>query len=237
MVADDSEFFRIKLSDILTEAGHKVGIVKDGAELIKEIKINPNGVDMILLDLQMPRMDGFKVLEWIRTNGFTGKFHVLAITGVYETSQVVERLKNLGAEGLMTKAFTPEQIIFRVNNILFPEKVKRRTEPRVPISLPVDFSFNDTSSTGYLLNVSEGGMFLHTKKTLAPETIIDMRFTFPGSNKLLNMKGVVKWCTQLSGDKSLFGGAGIQFISLEPQDQKLIKEFVQAELKKLGLEG
>src|SRR3989344_4347424 len=172
MVADDSEFFRIKLSDILTEAGHKVGIVKDGAELIKEIKINPNGVDMILLDLQMPRMDGFKVLEWIRANGFTGKFHVLAITGVYETSQVVERLKNLGAEGLMTKAFTPEQIIF---------------------------SFNDTSSTGYLLNVSEGGMFLHTKKTLAPETIIDMRFTFPGSNKLLNMKGVVKWCTQLSG--------------------------------------
>ena len=95
IVADDSEFFRVKLSDVLTEAGHKVRIVKDGAELIKEIRINPNGIDMILLDLQMPNMDGFGVLEWINNNGLRGKFHILAITGVYEITQVVDRLKEL----------------------------------------------------------------------------------------------------------------------------------------------
>ena len=236
IVADDSEFFRVKLSDVLTEAGHKVRIVKDGAELIKEIRINPNGIDMILLDLQMPNMDGFGVLEWINNNGLRGKFHILAITGVYEITQVVDRLKELGAEGLMTKAFTPEEIVFRVNTILFPHKVIRRGEPRIPISLPVDFSVGEVSSTGYLLNMSEAGLFLHTRKTLFPGTNLHMRFALPGSNRLLDIKGIVKWCTQISGEKSLFGGAGIQFVHPAPDDQKIIREFVQAELKKMGLE-
>ena len=34
----------------------------------------------------------------------------------------MERLKNMGASGLITKGFTPEQIIFRVNRLLFPDK-------------------------------------------------------------------------------------------------------------------
>ncbi len=236
IVADDSEFFRVKLSDVLTEAGHKVRIVKDGAELIKEIQINPNGIDMILLDLQMPNMDGFGVLEWIKNNGLSGKFHILSITGVYETAQVIDRLKELGAEGLMTKAFTPEEIVFRVNKILFPYKAARRGNPRIPISLPVDFSIGEVSSTGYLLNISETGLFLHTKKTLFPDTNLHMRFALPSSNRLLDIKGVVKWCTQMSGEKSLFGGAVVHFAHLASDDQKIIREFVQAELKKMGLE-
>lgn len=236
VVADDSEFFRVKLSDVLTEAGHKVRIVKDGAELIKEIQINQNGIDMILLDLQMPNMDGFGALEWINNNSLRGKFHILAITGVYETSQVIDRLKELGAEGLMTKAFTPEEIVFRVNKILFPDKAARRGDPRVPISLPVDFSVGEVSSTGYLLNISETGLFLHTKKTLFPGTNLHMRFALPGSSRLLDIKGVVKWCTQMSGEKSLFGGAGIQFVHPAHDGQQIIREFVQTELKKMGLE-
>lgn len=236
IIADDSEFFRIKLSDVLTEAGHRVRIVKDGAELIKEIRINSTGIDMIFLDLQMPNIDGFGVLEWINDNGLRGKFHILAITGVYDITEVAGRLKELGAEGLITKAFIPEEVVFRVNRILFPHKVAQRGEPRIPVSLPVDFSVGEVSSTGYLLNISESGLFLHARKTLFPGTNLHIRFTLPGSDRLLSIKGVVKWCTQMSGEKSLFGGAGIQFIHPAPDDQKIIREFVHAELKKMGLE-
>ena len=237
IVADDSEFFRVKLSDVLTEAGHKVRIVKDGEELIKELQINPNGIDLILLDLQMPNMDGFGVLEWIRDHNLKGKFHILVITGAYEATDVLVRLKELGAEGLVTKAFTPEEIVFRVNKTLFPFKGEaQRSSPRIPISLPVDFSVGETADTGYLLNISETGLFLHTKKTLLPGTNLHMRFILPGSNKLLNLKGVVQWCTQTSGEKSLFGGAGVQFIIYSASEgQSIIKEFVQGEREKIGL--
>ena len=235
IVADDSEFFRVKLSDVLTEAGHKVRVVKGGAELIKEIQINPKGIDMILLDLQMPNVDGFGVLEWVNNNGLRGKFHILAITGVYETTSVVEMLRNLGAEGLMTKSFTPEEIVFRVNRALFPDKAAKPADPRVPLSVPVDFSVGEVTSTGYLLNISSTGVFLHTKKTLFPGTVLHLRFVLPGSGKLISAKGLVKWCTQMSGEKSLFGGAGIQFVKPAPEDQQVIREFVQAELNKLGV--
>ena len=114
LVADDSEFFRVKLSDILTEAGHKTKFVNDGRGIIEELKKDSDGFDLIMLDLQMPEIDGFAVLAWIKDNNLTGKFPVLAVTGVYEPSQVLDRLKDLGAAGLMTKAFSPEQVMHRV---------------------------------------------------------------------------------------------------------------------------
>ncbi|MBI5902715.1 MAG: response regulator, partial [Deltaproteobacteria bacterium] len=141
LIADDSVFFRTKLSDILIEAGHLVRFAKDGREVINEIKIDSNGIDLLILDLQMPDIDGFGVLKWMKENGYEGKFPVLAITGVYELSQVTENLKGLGAAGLMTKGFTPEQIIFRVNRALFPDKIQQGApRERVPVSVPVDFS-------------------------------------------------------------------------------------------------
>jgi hypothetical protein len=63
-----------------------------------------------------------------------------------------------------------------------------------------------------------------------------MRFILPGLSKLLNLRGVVQWCTQTSGEKSLFGGAGIQFILYSaPEDQGIIKKFVQNERERMGL--
>src|SRR3990170_613048 len=122
LVADDSVFFRTKLSDIIIEAGHRVRFAKDGREVINEIKIDTDGVDLLILDLQMPDIDGFGVLKWIRESGRHGRFPVLAVTGVYEPGDVLERLKDLGVNGLMSKASTPEQIIFRINRVLFPDK-------------------------------------------------------------------------------------------------------------------
>ena len=103
LLADDSVFFRTKLSAILTEAGHRVRFASDGREVIKEIQIDSKGVDLLVLDLQMPEVDGFGVLEWINNNGFKGKFPVLAVTGVYDVSEIFGKLKDMGANGLMTK--------------------------------------------------------------------------------------------------------------------------------------
>lgn len=120
LIADDDNFFRIRLGDILAEAGHKIRFAASGSEVIEEIKKNPAGIDLLTLDLQMPDIDGFGVLEWINENGYKGRFPVLVVSGVSEPSHVIERLKALGAAGLMTKSFTPEDTLSRVNKILFP---------------------------------------------------------------------------------------------------------------------
>lgn len=237
LIADDSVFFRTKLSDILTEAGHRVLFAKDGREVMKEIATRADFIDLLILDLQMPDLDGFAVLEWMKENGRHGAFPVLAVTGVYEPGDVTTRLRELGGSGLMTKDATPEQIIFRINRILFRDKAeeKRGAQERVPVSIPVDFTVGDRTKTGYLLNISEGGVFLHTKEELMTGTSVQLRFSLPGSEDILDIKGIVRWTTAEVAKKTLFGGSGIMFSTISEVDQRAIRVFVSMEKKRLNL--
>ncbi|HEY4707190.1 MAG TPA: response regulator [Thermodesulfobacteriota bacterium] len=237
LVADDSIFFRTKLSDILVEAGHKVKFAKDGRELIREISIDAGGIDLLMLDLQMPDIDGFGVLGWINENGLRGRFPVLVITGVYEPGDIMERLRGLGANGLMTKGLTPEQIIFRVNRLLFPEKVAQgQPRIRVPVSLPVDFTLGDITRTGFLLNLSETGAFLNTKAELLTGAMVRLMFQLPGAPSVLDVKGIVKWSTSEVATKTLFGGYGLMFTSVSEGDIAIVRVFIDSEVKRLGLD-
>lgn len=236
MVADDSVFFRTKLSDILVEAGHNVRFAKDGREVISEIQINSNGIDLLLLDLQMPDIDGFGVLKWMEQNGYKGKFPVLAVTGVYEPGDVLERLRKLGAGGLVTKGFTPEEIIFRINRILFPDKTAAGSpRVRVPVSVPADYTLGDLVRTGFFLNLSEGGAFLHTKADLLTGSMLRIKFSLPNSAKVIEVKAIVKWSTNEVASKTLFGGYGVMFTSVSDEDLNIIREFVDNEARRLGI--
>jgi len=236
LVADDSVFFRTKLSDILIEAGHKVMFAVNGKEVIEEIEIGHSDIDLLLLDLQMPEVDGFGVLEWMAENGHKGAFPVLAITGVYEPGRIYERLKGLGVSGLMTKGFTPEQIIFRVNRILFPDKAAAGAPNlRVPVSIAVDFSVGRLRRTGYLLNLSETGTFLHTRKEMLVGALVHLRFSLPGTARVLDVKGLVKWSTREVATRKIFGGYGIMFTTIADEDREAIRMFVETEAHKMGL--
>jgi CheY-like chemotaxis protein len=64
LVVDDDEPIRRLLSKIMQNAGFDVETAKDGREAID--RINADGYDVILLDLMMPRGDGYQVLEHLR---------------------------------------------------------------------------------------------------------------------------------------------------------------------------
>jgi len=64
LVVDDDEPIRQLLTKIVEHAGFTVQTAKDGAEAIT--RIDSNGYDVILLDLMMPRVDGYQVLDHLR---------------------------------------------------------------------------------------------------------------------------------------------------------------------------
>ncbi len=236
LVADDSVFFRTRLSEILVEAGHRVTFANDGKEVIDEIRINAAGIDLLTLDLQMPRVDGYGVLEWINENGFRGRFPIIVVTGVHEPSEVLDRVRNLGATGFMTKAFTPEQTVFRVNQMLFPEKELTAVErKRVPVSIAVDYSTDGLVHTGFILNISSDGIFLHTNDHLAEGTKVDLQFSLPGQHGLIEATGVVRWIANSEKTEGIFRGYGISFDRLAEGDQDLLAQFVDNEYDRLEL--
>ncbi|MCK4739632.1 MAG: response regulator [Deltaproteobacteria bacterium] len=234
LLADDSVFFRTKLSAILIEAGHNVVIAIDGAEVIAKVESSSDSFDLLILDLQMPNTDGFEVLEWMAKKNLTDKFPTLVITGAYEPDTVVQRLKALGVKGLMSKGFTPEQVLHRTNVLVYPEKNIERIKNRVAVSAPVDFIIGKERYTGFLLNISPTGLFLHTRMDLLTGTAVTLRFSLPGvQQNIFKLKGMVKWSTPPGTTQNLFGGSGITFSSVNDKDQGLISEFITKEKSKV----
>jgi uncharacterized protein (TIGR02266 family) len=236
LLADDSVFFRTKFSTILIEAGHRVAFARDGREVINKIEENPDDIDLLILDLQMPHVDGFGVLDWMKENGYSGRFPILIITGVYEPGEVMDRLKSLGASCLMTKGYTPEQVIHRIHRILFPHRVDERVEPRAPVSAAVDFSLGDKTHTGFLLNISATGLFLNTRMELLSGSAVELKFSLPDSDKVFDVKGTVRWSTPSSASKSLFGGSGIMFTSIADEDKQELRNWAIEENKRLDID-
>ena len=82
LVVDDSNIVRNFVKRIFSEK-YNVGVAKDGEEAIKIIKANMdnNFIEAILLDLNMPKVDGFTVLEFMRQNELLDKMPVSIISG------------------------------------------------------------------------------------------------------------------------------------------------------------
>ncbi len=238
LVADDSIFFRTKLSDILAEAGHMVRFASDGKEVISNLTLNAGSIDLVILDLQMPEIDGFAVLQWMNDNGLSGKPPVLVTTGAYEAGNLLVRLRSLGATGLLSKGFTPEQVIFRINRILFPEKVAKINKwKRVPVSIPVDFTDGGQTRTGFFLNLSETGAFLYTKAELTRGLRLVLKFILPGAGKVFEIVGNVKWATGEAYGHTLFCGYGIVFNAISHTDRQMLREFISNEAVKIELDN
>jgi uncharacterized protein (TIGR02266 family) len=237
LLVDDSEFFRKKLGRILDEAGHSVSFASDGAEVKQRLQKTPAEIDLLVLDLHMPGLDGFGVLEWMANEGFTGRLPVLVVTGEYKPEEVVERINPRVTSGIMTKDFSPEQVVFQINKLLFPQKSEDRVDPRVPVSAPVEYVVGDTIERGFLLNISAKGMFLHTRTELIPGLNVGLKFSLPDSTRVYEVKGVVMWSTPSSDHKSLFGGAGIMFATLSEEDRREIKRFVATASQKLTFDA
>jgi uncharacterized protein (TIGR02266 family) len=234
LVADDSLLLRTKISDILVEAGHRVKVAKNGKEVIEEVRIGANGIDLLILDLQMPEVDGFGVLDWIKNSGHGGKFPILAMTGAYEATRILEKLKSLGASGYMSKGMSPEQIIFRVNSFLFPNKSGGRPKnDRVCTSIPVDFMIGERSLTGHMLNASEGGVFLYSKVKIPQGTELKLKFSLPGYGRIMVVKGNVQWSSDKTASGSIFCGHGVKFSSISMEDRKDLIDFIAHESARL----
>lgn len=121
IVADDTRFFCQMLEDILTGAGYEVVLAHDGLEALKKVKAEMPNIDLLVLDLLMPKMTGFDVLREIRKDPQGAKLPVLAITGVFKQSSEIEMLRKLGAMGYISKNSPPDEILRRVKYALGEE--------------------------------------------------------------------------------------------------------------------
>ena len=113
LVVDDEERIRTLLSRSVSRAGHRVRTARDGHEAVD--LLDAGGVDLVLLDIVMPRSGGFAVLEALSKR--QGAPPVIVVSGVHEVSTRVDAL-NRGAVDVIAKPFVLVELLARVNRHL-----------------------------------------------------------------------------------------------------------------------
>ncbi|MBX4187698.1 MAG: response regulator [Candidatus Doudnabacteria bacterium] len=118
LVAEDELAMREIVVEKLQSGGFNVTQAEDGAVAIKQIdKVKP---DLILLDLMMPEVDGFGVLESLRKNPDPkiAATPVIILTNLWSKEEII-RTKNLGVKTYIIKAYmTTEEILDKVVEVL-----------------------------------------------------------------------------------------------------------------------
>lgn len=117
LLADDTEFFRALMSDLLINHGFKVKTAADGQEALEMYEASPESFQLILLDLQMPRLSGFGVLEYLSKSGESFP-PVVVMTGVHDSHDDIQIVKNMGASGFLDKSLDPSVAFERIQRIL-----------------------------------------------------------------------------------------------------------------------
>lgn len=114
LVVDDDPPIRALLRQIIRRAGHETVEARDGLEALE--RIDQALPRMIVLDLMMPRMNGWEVLEALRERGMLGRVPVLVLSAV--AAQRAETLAEYGVHGILGKPFEVGELIEMLRKIL-----------------------------------------------------------------------------------------------------------------------
>jgi two-component system, NtrC family, sensor kinase len=112
LVIDDSPTNLEVLYTTLSDAGYEVLIEMDGFGGIEQAKNNPP--DLILLDVMMPKLDGFEACRKLQSHPVTKDIPVIFMTALSDTNEKVKGFK-MGAVDYITKPFQQEEVIARIN--------------------------------------------------------------------------------------------------------------------------
>lgn len=121
LVVDDSPTVRKLISGKLEKSGHNVVCAVDGVEALE--RLDEGLPDLVLLDITMPRMDGYEVCKQIRLNPAAKDLPVVMISGKDGFFDKV-RGRLAGTTGYVTKPFGPETLMKALETYLLPEAVE-----------------------------------------------------------------------------------------------------------------
>jgi CheY-like chemotaxis protein len=115
LIIEDDEILLSLLQKKLSKEGYQISIANDGLEGVK--KIREEKPDLILLDIIMPRVNGFEVLEEIQKDPALKTIPVIVISNSGEPTEI-NKIKRLGVKDWLIKTeFDPQEIINKIKNI------------------------------------------------------------------------------------------------------------------------
>ncbi|MFM9264774.1 adenylate/guanylate cyclase domain-containing protein [Tychonema sp. BBK16] len=121
LVVDDNEVNRDLLARRLQRQGHAVTVAEDGLQALELMRSEP--FDLVLLDIMMPQMNGYQVLENLKADEKLRHIPVIMISAVDDIDSIV-RCIELGAEDYLSKPFNPVLLKARISACLEKKRLR-----------------------------------------------------------------------------------------------------------------
>jgi two-component system, chemotaxis family, chemotaxis protein CheY len=116
LIVDDSESLRKKLRSVLESNTHKVWEAENGVEGLDFLAKN-SAIDLIVLDINMPLMDGITMCEKIHGIVELQSVPIIMLT-TEAKPELKEKAKQLGVRAWVTKPFVPEKFLIGITKLL-----------------------------------------------------------------------------------------------------------------------
>jgi diguanylate cyclase (GGDEF)-like protein len=126
LVAEDDTNIRHVLAIQLEDAGYEVVAAEDGIKALEEVQ--KRAPDLILLDIMMPKMDGYEVCRRLKADYQTSTIPIMMLTAKSAVHEKVEGLE-IGANDYLTKPYSSKELLARVKSILQWSKTEREANP------------------------------------------------------------------------------------------------------------
>jgi putative two-component system response regulator len=174
LVADDQAANRELMEELLTLQGFKVITVPDGASALLELA--KTSVDLVLMDVMMPNLNGFEVCEKMKANPETYLIPVILVTSLSNKSDQLEGIK-AGADDFLSRPVDRLELMARVRSLL---KLKYRTDEleraeSVLFTLARSIEGKDPYTHGHCERLSDYSARLGEHLGLSDEQIVALR--------------------------------------------------------------
>jgi uncharacterized protein (TIGR02266 family) len=103
-----------------------------------------------------------------------------------------------------------------------------RRYPRFEVEIWVDFTTLDTVTSSYVLNLSQGGVFIKSESPLPLDADVDLVLTLPSGDPV-QARGRVVWNHDLTRESEAeVSGCGIQFLNISDGDRALLRDYLDS---------
>ena len=119
IVEDEEDILELFSTTFDTLVDYEINCARDGEEALRIVRVDKP--DMILLDIHLPKLDGFRVCETVKSDPAMSHTKILVVSGMVQNSDLL-KAQEAGADGYITKPFTLTALVEKVQELLRSNK-------------------------------------------------------------------------------------------------------------------
>jgi CheY-like chemotaxis protein len=225
LIVDDEELMRELVGDMLPKGEFSVSTADGGPSALAAIAADPP--DLVLLDLNMPKMTGWQVID--RLKALPTAPPIIAMSGMGTAEPAGLQAVRRYVVAYLPKPFNREQLkttclraleAARTPPIEPSAAAEKRKEPRRNLLVATTLMSPEgtPAAVGQILNLSPSGAQIDLGASLQPGMVLTLGFEIPGGQGPFRVKGKIQWTKD--------GKLGVSFVDVNEADHKRLEDLL-----------